>query len=283
MEWNRNEKIGLLLALVSFTFLLLDMLLLEKIFLKVKKFKVGDNSKNKHLTIVQISDLHFKNHYNWKYKILLSKIKEIKPDLLIITGDALDRQGHIPPLEKFLSKLPKNISKIAILGNHDYVADVSNEQLIKIYKSFGIDYLVNESKIYNFNDFNLAITGLDDFMEGTDNFEKSFSNLNGEKNHIILAHNPKHVDRISPFLRRINHLQKENVKPQLLLSGHTHGGQIKLNSYTPGLPVSSGKYVDGWYDTDIGQLYINKGIGTSTLPLRLGARSEVTIFDYYPE
>lgn len=286
MKWSKlykKKELWLLIAFSSFAFFLLDILLLEKVFFNIRRFKVGNLKNNNHIRIIQISDLHFKSQFNWKYKRLLGKIRNINPELLIITGDALDRSGTLAPLEKFLSKLPDDITKVAILGNHDYASDISMEKLKNTYEYFGIDYLVNESKVYHFKGFLLAITGLDDFMEGADNFEQALANVNGAANHIILAHNPKHVDRLSPFLRRLNLLQKDKVKPQLLLSGHTHGGQIKLNSYAPGLPVNSGKYVDGWYDTEFGELYINKGIGTSTVPVRLGARSEITIFDYHPQ
>ncbi|MFW5760405.1 MAG: metallophosphoesterase [Cyclobacteriaceae bacterium] len=258
---------------------------MEKVIFKIKRFQVGNHEQQKnHLTIIQISDLHFKFSFDWKYKRLIKKIKKINPDLLIITGDALDRSGRLAPLRKFLAKLPEQIPKVAVLGNHDYKSDVSNEKLIKTYSEYGVEHLVNQTKVFNFNYAKLAITGLDDFMEGADDFEKAFANIDGIKNHIILAHNPKHIDKLSPFLRRLNHLKKENekIKPQLFLSGHTHGGQIKLASYTPGLPVNSGNYVEGWYHTGHGDLYINKGIGTSTIPVRLGARSELTIFDYYP-
>jgi len=286
MKWSKlhkNNKVWLSVAITSFSFFLLDIFLLEKLLLKTRKFKIGNLENDNHITIVQISDLHFKRYFNWKYRRLINSIKKINPDLIIITGDALDRTGQLPPLRKFLAQLPKQITKVSILGNHDYVNDTHNNQLINTYKKYGIDYLINESKVYDFKHFKLAITGLDDFMEGTDNFEKAFANINGEKNHVILAHNPKHIERLSPFLHRYNKLQNKKIKPQLILSGHTHGGQVKLDSYAPGLPVNSGKYVDGWYQTDFGDLYINKGIGTSTIPVRFGARSEVTIFDYFPQ
>jgi len=287
MEWKkliiRRKKAWLSIILSSLALFLLDVFLLEKIFFNIRKFKVGNLKNDQHISIVQISDLHFKKYYGLKYRRLLSKVKRIKPNLLIITGDALDRTGKLPPLEKFLAKLPDNIIKVAILGNHDHASDVPIKQLIKTYDKYGIDHLVNKSKIYHIGNFKLAITGLDDFMEGADNFEKAFANLNGEQNHILLAHNPKHVDRLSTFLHQLNKFHKEKVKPQLFLSGHTHGGQVKLDSYAPGLPVNSGKYVNGWYETDYGNLFINKGIGTSTIPVRFGARSEITIFDYYPE
>jgi len=66
----------------------------------------------------------------------------------------------------------------------------------------------------------------------------------------------------------------------LILSGHTHGGQVKLLGFIPYLPQGSGKYVSGWYLDQHKQLYVSKGIGTSILPIRFGARAEISIFNF---
>lgn len=288
MKWKNdtktNRKIWALPVIFGFIYLLLDVLLLEKLFFSIKKFTIGNVDSDQPIRILHISDLHFKRSFNWKYQRLIRKIFQLQPDLLIITGDAIDRSGKLAPLQKFLARLPNQMTKVAILGNHDHLSNVSTAQLQQTYRDFGVDYLVNETKTFNLRQTKLAVTGLDDFVEGQDNFDKAFKNVNGVGNHIILLHNPKHIDKLSPFLKQLNHLKsnKEKISPKLLLSGHTHGGQIKIDSFTPGLPVSSGKYVEGWYETEFGNLYINRGIGTSTIPVRFGARSEVTIFNYYP-
>ena len=64
-----------------------------------------------------------------------------------------------------------------------------------------------------------------------------------------------------------------------MLSGHTHGGQVKFLGFAPFTPQGSGRYLNGLYDDYEPKLYVSKGVGTSILPIRFGARAEIAIFD----
>ena len=72
--------------------------------------------------------------------------------------------------------------------------------------------------------------------------------------------------------------QNETRKVDLILSGHTHGGQVNLLGYVPYTPWGSGKYLKGMYDQNNTKIYVSKGIGTTFLPIRFGAKAEIAVF-----
>jgi predicted MPP superfamily phosphohydrolase len=96
-------------------------------------------------------------------------------------------------------------------------------------------------------------------------------NIKSTETNIVLSHCPEHRDVIAN--------EKEDWKIDLVLSGHTHGGQIAFFGYAPFKPRGSGKYLRGWYKESEPKMYISKGVGTSILPIRFGARAEVVEID----
>lgn len=82
-----------------------------------------------------------------------------------------------------------------------------------------------------------------------------------------MSHCPEHRDIIAK--------EKGNLTIVLVLSGHTHGGQISFLGFAPFKPQGSGKYLKGWYKETEPKMYISKGVGTSILPIRFGARAEM--------
>ena len=102
---------------------------------------------------------------------------------------------------------------------------------------------------------------------GNADFGKAVENLKETQTNIVLSHCPEHRDIIAK--------QKGNINIDLVLSGHTHGGQITFLGIVPFKPQGSGKYLKGWYKESEPKMYISKGIGTSILPIRFGARAEM--------
>ena len=104
---------------------------------------------------------------------------------------------------------------------------------------------------------------------------------------MLLAHCPAHRDRLRADQAEVRvggalvrpGVDLEALGFRLMLSGHTHGGQVNILGATPVLPQGSGRYVRGWF-RDPGQvpLYVSRGIGTSMLPVRLGSMPEVAVF-----
>ena len=77
------------------------------------------------------------------------------------------------------------------------------------------------------------------------------------------------------------HLAQESHQFNLILAGHTHGGQINILGFAPVIPAGSGHYVKGWYHNTGIPMYVSRGIGTVVMPVRIGSKPEVAIFKYY--
>lgn len=186
-------------------------------------------------------------------------------------------------MEEFFSLLHQPIKKVAIPGNNDYKAEASLDKLRKVYEAHNCDFLVNESKAYTIQGNKVMVTGLDDFIEGEGHFKDAVQDVGREEHHLLLIHSPLQLESVKAEVAEINkgRSASEQLNIRYAFAGHTHGGQIRLPGYVPVLPGKSGGYVNGWYNDSPSYLYVSKGFGTSTVPMRFDARSEVTLFKYY--
>ncbi len=181
--------------------------------------------------------------------------------------EALDKNENTEKLENFLKLIDISIPKFAITGNWEYWGKIDLTKLKKIYKQYNCELLINENRKITIKNRAISVIGVDDFIGGNADFKKSIQNIASTKTNIILSHCPAYTDFILS--------EKKDLNIDLILSGHTHGGQINLFGFVPFKPKGSGKYLKGWYD----KMYVSKGIGTSILPFRFGARAEVTEMD----
>lgn len=254
------------------TAVLVDSLWAEQFFIEIKEFNFKNATpENYNLKILQLSDLHLKS-VNYQLKKLAEKINSIKPDLIVITGDAIEESSKLTDLDEFLKLIAVDIKKVAILGNWEYWGEIDIDLLTKMYKSHNCDLLINQNKQYKVNGKKITITGLDDFIGNKADFKQSVINIKDSKFHLVLNHCPAYNDEI------IKEANKSDLTVDLILSGHTHGGQINLLGNVLFLPEGSGEYVKGWYKKKGVSMYVSKGIGTSILPVRFGSRSEVAVF-----
>lgn len=281
---NRKYRKWLLTSsLAAGLYLLTDALLLEKYFFRIKNFDIGNKGGKEKLRLLLLTDLHFRTSlWPWHYR-LARKINELKPDLIMITGDTLDRTGKICPMDRFFSLLDRDIPKVAIPGNHDYKAEAAIPLLDKIYSKYNCRLLINSTETFRLKEKKLVVTGLDDFIESESCFTDAVKDAGKENHHILLIHSPLQQELVKKQIREIN--EKKSAGQQLNISyifaGHNHGGQITFFGYAPKLPVKSGNYLNGWYNSDEPYLYISRGFGVSTVPFRFGARSEITLFNYW--
>lgn len=161
---------------------------------------------------------------------------------------------------------------MAILGNWEYWGKIDLAALNRIYADNNCKLLINQSVQYAIKHKTISITGVDDYLGGNADIETAIKGYQKSDHHIILNHCPQYSDRISALL-------SPEVNVDFILSGHTHGGQINIFGFIPFLPQGSGKYIKGWYNDNAHPLYVSKGIGTSMLPARFGARAEIAIFN----
>lgn len=270
MAWNRRKfiKAGVWSAIGLG---LIDSLWVERYFIETKKFsleKFGD--KESGIKVVQVSDLHLRK-VSAQIRNLAKELNTLKPDLILLTGDSVDKAGNVHLLREFLNLIDKSVKKVAILGNWEYWGNVNLEDLRSVYSENNCDLLINDSKQYRFRAKTVSITGVDDFIGGHSDIELALKQYSPSDYHIVLNHCPQYSDAIFD-------LAPAAIPIDLMLSGHTHGGQINLLGFAPFTPRGSGRYLKGWYGDGTRKLYVSKGIGTSILPMRFMARAEIAVF-----
>lgn len=250
---------------------ILYALFFERNFVSVKTFYLkSDTTEAKHLTVLQISDLHLQS-ISYPIRKVAQKAGQLSPDLILLTGDAIDKAENLYLVEDFLKLLDNNIPKAAILGNWEYWTRIDLDKLEDIYRQYNCRLLVNETTQFIIGEKTVAVTGVDDFVGGNADISLALQNFKQSDFHIILNHCPEYVSAI--FARK-----EQDIKTDLILSGHTHGGQISLFGWTPYLPPGSDGYAHGWYESNGERMYVSRGVGTSLLPVRFGARAEIAVF-----
>lgn len=252
-------------VLASIGLVLIDSLWFEKYIIDWNYFDISKSEEDK-IKIIQISDLHF-DQLRYFHKSIAKKINLLKPDLIFITGDSVDKTEKIDSLNEFLQLIDNSIQKYAITGNWEYWGKVNLTKLKNTYSENNCELLINENRTISIKNREISIIGIDDLVGGNADFGKAVENLKQTETNIVLSHCPVHRDIITK--------QKGNLNIDLVLSGHTHGGQITFLGIVPFKPQGSGEYLKGWYKESEPKMYVSKGIGTSILPIRFGARAEV--------
>jgi uncharacterized protein len=277
---RKKTKKYLFAAIVSIV--ALSIVIIYGLFVEPNRFTVSRHilgealdSRSIPLKLIQISDLHLKQ-FNSRARQIAAQIEQLEPDLIVFTGDSIDRFDRLQELEQFLSLLSDRIPKYAILGNWEHWAGVDLDRLDEIYADRNCHLLVNESIAYERDFQHLLITGLDDSVNKP-NLSLSLQNIAPSPNHLLLAHSPVYRDAFSPTeLKLLN-----EYKPQYMFSGHTHGGQLSFFGFVPLRPPNSGRYVSGWYRDGNIPLYVSRGLGVSVLPVRIGAVPEIAYFEWF--
>ena len=246
--------------------------------LKIKEYKVVNTKITDFyhgLKIVHLSDVHYGSTINEKeLNNIVNKINEIKPDIVVLTGDLIDNRIAFDKdiIINCLSKIEANLGKYAISGNHDLPIDDYNY----IIKESGFTNLDNKYDLiyYKSND-PIVISGIgydgEDIGIKTEQFDKYISELKTDDvkpiYSILLIHEPDTVDNLD-----LN-------KYDLVLAGHSHGGQVRLPFigaiYTP---VGAKNYYDEYYKINNTDLYISSGLGTSMYKFRLFNKPSINFY-----
>ncbi len=219
--------------------------------------------------IVQISDIHTDKQTNQRrLQRIVRLVNQQKPDLVVITGDLLTRhsQQFLTKLQAALTQLTPKDKTVAVLGNHDY--ENNPQVIIKALQARGIITLRNHIYTLKRGDAKLHIAGLDDVNARKNRLDIVLKQLPPEDCAILLAHEPDFAD-ISAQTKRFD----------LQLSGHSHGGQVRLPFWKPLiLPPNGKKYYSGLYKLGEMLLYTNRGVGMTSLHFRVACRPEITVF-----
>ena len=233
----------------------------ETVALKTEKLPPGINR----LRIVQISDIHFSIINDLKLaRKIADKIKNLNPDILVSTGDMIDRGiKEKERITELFRDIKTPLGKYAVMGNHEFYAGVGKS--VEFIRKAGFRMLRNEGttagRVVN-------IAGMDDpaakrlGLDGDVSEDKVLQKLSNEKLTILLKHQP----RISENSLGMFDLQ---------LSGHTHNGQIFPFTLVVSFffPYHNGLIMLDKHSS----LYVSRGTGTWGPPMRLGSRNEITL------
>ncbi|MCP4179013.1 MAG: metallophosphoesterase [bacterium] len=215
------------------------------------------------ITIIQISDLHL-NKNRKIYKNLINMVNKISPDLLLFTGDSIDKKENLTLLNTFLMQIDPKIAKYSVLGNWEHWCNINFNDLITVYSANNVEPLINSSSEITIKGQKLYIYGTDDFTAG--NPDLSNMEIDDDKINIIMTHSPVYFDNITKFF---------GDKEIYVFSGHTHGGQVTFFGKPFFLPQGCGKYLKGIYKKGNCTLYVSKGIGNSSHDIRLFAKPDI--------
>ncbi|MFM8282731.1 MAG: metallophosphoesterase [Planctomycetaceae bacterium] len=217
--------------------------------------------------LVQVSDLHL-HAIGVLEECVLERLHAAEADWIVFTGDAIDRPEGLPLLDTFLAECPAGPRRFAIPGNWEYWSGVPLDDHRRIHERHGATWLVNRSVVVGQGALRIRVTGLDDLLGGRPDSIAAIVDADTADAHLLLVHAPALGDR------------PEAAGADLALAGHTHGGQIAPLGFAPVRPRGSGRFVAGWYHDATAPLYVSRGIGTSGIPLRVGAAPELTIVEW---
>ncbi len=282
------KRLFLLFFLLFFLFVLLCIGCVYYAF-KIEPYRININNIDLNekttndfgIKIVQISDLHIKEDYTYKeLSKVVEKINSQNPDVVIFSGDLYDNYALYNDNENIineLSKIDAKYAKIAVWGNRDYGGGAS-----RIYEDVmsesGFELLCNENKVVELeNEKKVLFTGLDDYLLGSPEIPNTY-NFEDFDYKVLVMHEPDPMEQYIDY------------DYNLLLSGHSHGGQVEVpffesvNDSILDLTSCSSTYSKGMYilDENSGKkLYVNSGLGTTHISARFLVVPEITVFNLY--
>ena len=238
------------------------------------------------LKIVQLSDIHLAGFYKHPAYIrkVVAMVNELEPDLICFTGDMVHNfSEELDPFIDILRDLSAPLGKVAVLGNHDYGAyfrwNSKEEEAVNLdrvkaqIRASGFDLLLNEHRTISINGDSLTLLGVENWgkppFPQKGDLSKAMSDINPDHIKILLSHDPSHWD--------LRVKDKEDI--DLTLSGHTHGMQFgfEIGKFRWSPSQWTYKYWAGLYGENGQQLYVNRGLGYTGFPGRVGIRPEITL------
>jgi len=202
-------------------------------------------------------------------------INEQHPDLIFLTGDYFSgpdtMHRYLGAFRDALKNLQPKSGLFAILGNHDHWS--SAERVTDALKRAGADVLANDSRRLFLRNEKVVVVGIDDLWSRRAEPARAFGDVSSDECTIVLAHNPDTA------------LYARHLRPGVMLSGHTHGGVVRIPFY--GSPLKSilriGKeFYSGLNRYEDFYIYTNRGLGTFWLRIRINCPPEVSRFSLIP-
>lgn len=235
------------------------------------------------LRIVQLTDLHHSAWIPLTYlRSALQAANDAKPDLIVLTGDYVRQSiAYIKPMVEAFDMLRANIGIVATLGNHDWWEDGKITQ--REFARVGIPLIDNARRfitpdraLVERSDRGLCVAGVGDYWEDTQNYAAALGDVREEMPRLLLSHNPD-VAEDATFLAYC----AGGMRVDLMLSGHTHGGQISFPRIgAPLVPSRYGnKYLGGIVQGPACRVFVCRGVGLAGVPFRFRVRPEIAVIE----
>ncbi len=222
------------------------------------------------LRFIVLSDLHVGSHSNDLERLtrIVEEVSQKQFDVLLLPGDFVNMQifggGRVRPerIAEALVPLVKTVPTFAVLGNHD--SEYGADQVEQCLSDAGIQVLRNSSARCSESAANIYIVGLEDESTGFPDFEKGSQGIPDAANILVMAHDPASLMRLPD-------------QPMLVVSGHTHGGQVRLPWFGPVINASAAPLAWSHGHVTLGhrQLIVSAGLGTSVMPFRFLCSPEI--------
>ena len=217
--------------------------------------------------VVQLSDIHH-GPFSSPEQIerAVDTANRLQPDIIALTGDYISKERHYAaPCAEMLGKLKAKYGVYAILGNHDHWTDAA--LITDLFRAEGITVLINEGVHFERNGASFWIAGVDDTMVGLEDLSLALAGARRDEMKLLLAHNPI-------ILRRA-----ARASVDLVLSGHTHGGQVAIRNERSTVRGARKRLLKGLGRLGHTQIYVNRGLGTVVLPIRYGCPPEISLLE----
>jgi predicted MPP superfamily phosphohydrolase len=251
--WSKKAKLALDEA---------NSLSLERVEIRLKRLpKNLDGFK-----IIQLSDTHHSPFTNLEHIVRAVRVaNRLKPDMFLLTGDYVSHEReYIAPVAAELGTLKAKYGVYACLGNHDHWTDA--ELVTHLFRGEGINVLINEGLRIEARGASFWLAGVDDYMVGKTDVPASLRGSFPDELKLLLAHNP------------IIFREAARLGVDLTLSGHTHGGQIKIRDDEKRI-LPQRKLKAGLHERRNSQIYITRGIGTVVVPMRYQCPPEISLLE----
>jgi predicted MPP superfamily phosphohydrolase len=219
--------------------------------------------------IAHLSDIHLYDGLHLAARRAIELVREVDPDLTLVTGDLAENTGQLPEIEALLREVRGRRATIVTMGNWEHAVGITPDMLGRSSRAAGATFLLNETWTEALGAARLAVVGLDDPLAGKPDPDAALRELPAGAFAIWAFHAPGFADRL-----RATSLPR----PALALTGHTHGGQIRPPFVPPITPPGSGRFVAGWYRDSFAPLYVSRGIGTTAVRARFRCPPEMAVF-----
>ncbi len=217
--------------------------------------------------IVQLSDIHH-SPFTSRAQIerAVATANSLQADIVALTGDYVSKERqYAAPCAELLGRLRARFGVYAVLGNHDHWTDAA--LITDLFRAEGITVLVNQGMRFENKNAAFWLAGVDDTMVGLEDLSLALAGSRGDEFKLLLAHNPI-------ILRRA-----ARAGVDLVLSGHTHGGQVTLRSERNASGRPRRRLLKGLARQGETQIYVTRGLGTVVLPVRFGCPPEVSLLE----